>query len=94
VPYDPEDYIEEFAELTDLGFSAREIVARCAPSQTWFREHVFPNVHRALCISCRNFFDIALITRGTECSVLCRNEYTGFGKQQGRLGHYRYAAVK
>lgn len=79
--YDPEDYIEEFGELTDLGFSVREIIARSRPSQTWFHEHVFPHVNKALCISCRCFFNLALVKRGTECSTTCRNSYTGFGNQ-------------
>ena len=79
--YDPLDYIDEFDELTDLGLSVREIVARSQPSQTWFHKHVFPHVHRALCISCRCFFDLSRVTRGTECSSICRNAYTGFGNQ-------------
>ena len=83
--YDPEDYIEEFAELTDLGLSAREIVARCTPPQQWFRRNVFPYVTKALCISCRSYFNMSLVTKGTECSAICRNAYTGFGNQGARV---------
>ena len=83
--YDSEDYIEEFAELTDLGLSAREIVARCTPPQQWFRKHVFPHVTKALCISCRCYFNLSQVSKGTECSNLCRNSYTGFGNQGARV---------
>lgn len=78
--YDAEDYAEEFEELTDLGLSCREIVTRCSPSPLWFRRNVFPRVSRALCISCRCFFRPGDTDRGTECSMTCRNAYTGFGK--------------
>jgi hypothetical protein len=80
VVYDAEDYLEEFSELTDLGMSCREIVARSAPSLTWFRQHIFPHAPRALCIICHGYFTPAQITRGTECGSACRNAYTGFGK--------------
>jgi hypothetical protein len=78
--YDIEDYIEEWGELTDLGMSCREIVARSRPSLKWFRENVLLEVDQALCGSCRRFFDPRAV-RGTECSVACRNDYTGFGRR-------------
>lgn len=81
-PYDAEDYVAEFSELTDLGLSCREIVERSVPSLSWFRENVFPVAPRALCISCRGFFVPAAISRGTECGTDCRNLYTGFGTRK------------
>lgn len=78
--YDVEDYIEEFGELTAMGMSCREIVARSIPSSLWFRRKVFPHVGKAKCIICKGTFDPGKVTRGTECSPVCRNTYTGFGK--------------
>ncbi len=77
--YDPEDYTEEFGELTELGMSCREIVERSDPTLNWFRENVFPNVDRAICITCKRYFCPASVPKGTECDVTCRNSYTGFG---------------
>lgn len=78
--YDVADYVEEFGELTGMGMSCREIIARSIPSQLWFRRQVFPRVNRALCIICHGYFDPNQVNRGTECGVTCRNTYTGFGK--------------
>ena len=79
--YDPEDYSEEFGELTDLGMSIREIVERSDPTLNWFRENVFPNVDKGICITCKRYFRPDSVTKGTECSVICSNSYTGFGSR-------------
>jgi hypothetical protein len=76
-PYDPQEYAEEWAWLTEAGMLSRDIIDRSTPSTAWFKRHITPLVKYANCPGCGRKYLVenskTLLICGRDCP---KNNYT------------------
>lgn len=69
--FDPEDYAQEWTELSLWGVRSDQIIDRSRPSEWWFKNKLTFLVSVSVCASCGEMFNPQQSGMLTRCSMNC-----------------------